>query len=139
LSHVQRALEVSRNGFHSTSYLHFPHGVRPGFDYENRVIGIKIEYGVEVLPVDRLVRILDEERNRMWARCSFPSLGAKQEVARLSDGERSVKAKWFGRNSACAIKLRYGLNQPLTGMRTSGGPITSHSAWHRATSSMEPL
>ena len=60
LSHVQTAIEVSRNTFHSLTDLYFAYDVAARLNHENSVLGIEIDYGVEVFLIDRLVCLFDQ-------------------------------------------------------------------------------
>ena len=40
-------------------------------DYQDSVLGIEIDYGIEILLIDRLVRLVHEQRYRMVVHFTF--------------------------------------------------------------------
>ena len=62
LSHVQAPIEVSCNGLHCASDLDFAFRSHTRLDNQNCVLGIEIDYSVEVLLIDCFVCLFDEQR-----------------------------------------------------------------------------
>jgi hypothetical protein len=62
---------MSCNGLHCAPDLDFAYGMITRLDHQNGVLGIEIDYGVEILLINRLVCLCDEQRYRVVLHFTF--------------------------------------------------------------------